>query len=476
MPWQNKFINFNKYSRPMTRLLGVRKIIVHYTANNGAGAESHYRYFNNLSGRYASAHFMVDRLKSLLIIPLNEVAYHANDGYYKKVPELRPNANFYSIGVEMCMETNGTIHADTISRTEDVVAELCRRYNLNPKYDVLRHYDVTSKNCPAPWVSNSRLFVNFKDNVAKKMTSGATTTENTTPLLAEGDSGEYVKEMQEHLIKHGFELVADGHFGAITDKQIREFQEKKKLGVDGYVGANTWKELRAKPVGLIQVSNPIAKPEQALDRNAKTHTIVSGDTFYSIANYYGIGMKKLQSYNPKVKADALSIGDVLQLKDTEPAKPKLKKIGSVLITTKVLNIRKYSSLKSQIIGKAIQNSRFDVYEEKDGLLKIDENKWISGSSKYVSYSPDNKPKPKPALTKSALLTYSGYLRKGDKGSHVKALQNALNALNFKVGTADGIYGADTADGVKRFQSVYLPSEVDGIAGQNTKNKINQKLK
>jgi N-acetylmuramoyl-L-alanine amidase CwlA len=51
--WTEKFIQPNKYSRPQNKLTAVRKIVMHYTANNGASANGHYNYFNNLKG-YAS--------------------------------------------------------------------------------------------------------------------------------------------------------------------------------------------------------------------------------------------------------------------------------------------------------------------------------------------------------------------------------------------------------------------------------------
>ena len=71
---------------------------------------------------------------------------------------------------------------------------------------------------------------------------------------------------------------------------------------------------------------------------------------------------------------------------------------------------------------------------------------------------------------------SGILRRGSKGADVKLLQNALNAVNFKCGQADGIYGPKTEDAVRRFQKVYLPYEVDGIYGPNTKSKLQAVLK
>jgi N-acetylmuramoyl-L-alanine amidase len=59
---------------------------------------------------------------------------------------------------------------------------------------------------------------------------------------------------------------------------------------------------------------------------------------------------------------------------------------------------------------------------------------------------------------------------------VKQLQRALNAVNFKVGSVDGIYGVQTKDAVRRFQLVYLPYDVDGIYGPQTKNKLAAVLK
>lgn len=167
--WVDKFIKVNQYSRPAAKLNGVRKAVLHYTANNGASAQNHFNYFNDLEGRYASAHLFVDWKEALCIIPLNEIAYHCNDGKFRDIPELRPNGNFLSIGVEMCLEKDGSFHPETIRRTEDVFVELCKKYNLDPIKDIVRHFDITRKNCPAPWVANEKEFIAFKNRVKVKM-------------------------------------------------------------------------------------------------------------------------------------------------------------------------------------------------------------------------------------------------------------------------------------------------------------------
>jgi LysM repeat protein len=70
----------------------------------------------------------------------------------------------------------------------------------------------------------------------------------------------------------------------------------------------------------------------------------------------------------------------------------------------------------------------------------------------------------------------GVFRRGEKGNVVKQIQTALNAAYFKCGTPDGIYGAKTEDAIRRFQSVYLTREVDGVYGPKTRAKLLEVLK
>lgn len=261
--WEDKFIRLNNYARSGKKLQGVRKLVLHYTANNGGTAINHFNYFNNLTGRYASAHFFVDKVQALCIIPLTEVAYHCNDVQkrnadgtpWRGVKELLPNGNLLSIGVEMCLEKDGSFHPDTIKRTEEVFVELCRRFKLNPLTDIVRHFDITRKNCPAPWVSNGQKFIDFKNRVNAKLKGNSTSTPSkpstpstsSTPVLGKGDSGEAVKELQTLLNKHGYTISIDGDFGALTESAVRDFQNKNGLVVDSLVGAKTWSALRSLP-------------------------------------------------------------------------------------------------------------------------------------------------------------------------------------------------------------------------------------
>ena len=171
---KNKYIQKNEYSRPGMKLTTVKKIVMHWTANPGGTALNHYNYFNSIPNRpanqrrYASAHIFVDTKEALCIVPLNEVTYHANEGSTKKIPELRPNANFLSIGVEMCVEKDGKIAEETFQRSVDVVVDLCKKFKLTAR-DIVRHYDITGKSCPTPWVVKSSEFERFKRCVGDKL-------------------------------------------------------------------------------------------------------------------------------------------------------------------------------------------------------------------------------------------------------------------------------------------------------------------
>lgn len=60
-----------------------------------------------------------------------------------------------------------------------------------------------------------------------------------TTVPALGAIGSDVEELQWLLNKHSYKLTVDGHFGATTDKALKDFQKKKNLTVDGKAGPAT---------------------------------------------------------------------------------------------------------------------------------------------------------------------------------------------------------------------------------------------
>jgi N-acetylmuramoyl-L-alanine amidase len=99
-----------------------------------------------------------------------------------------------------------------------------------------------------------------------------------------------------------------------------------------------------------------------------------------------------------------------------------------------------------------------------------------GKAKNVYTRPSGTPKKPQSEHKYPLPLVTIGKGKNNVKQEVLKLQRALNTINFKCGTEDGIWGPKTEDALKRFQKVYTPYEVDGILGPNTRRQIQAVLK
>jgi N-acetylmuramoyl-L-alanine amidase len=117
-------------------------------------------------------------------------------------------------------------------------------YNV-PVENVIRHYDVTHKVCPAPWVHNEAAWLSFKARLAGEATMPKPVAQ-IPPTVKFGSRGEHIRALQKLLNKQGFDSgIVDGVFGNTTLAAVKTFQSVKGLVVDGIVGPATWKVLLA---------------------------------------------------------------------------------------------------------------------------------------------------------------------------------------------------------------------------------------
>ena len=75
-----------------------------------------------------------------------------------------------SIGIEMCSVIRNGVYVipeETMKRGVKLTRELMAKYHV-PVSRVCRHYDVTHKNCPEPWVRNPQLWQKFKTMLTEK--------------------------------------------------------------------------------------------------------------------------------------------------------------------------------------------------------------------------------------------------------------------------------------------------------------------
>ena len=147
----------------------IKYIVIHYTANNGDTAYGNTQYFKS-EYRGASAHYFVDENYIYRCVEDKNISWHCGGGlqgqnghtYYK----ICTNSN--SIGIEMCSKkySNGTYYfkEETIKNCINLVKYLMNKYNLSSDR-VIRHFDVTGKICPAPFVNDPSQWTNFKNKL-----------------------------------------------------------------------------------------------------------------------------------------------------------------------------------------------------------------------------------------------------------------------------------------------------------------------
>jgi len=157
----------NAYSRPLALLRDVKGLVVHWVANPGSSARATQRFFESRkSGKlgFGSAHYAIDPVETVRMIPENEIAYHVGAWKYTDyaLKKFGTYPNAHSIGVELHhLDWAGRFHPDTLAQLVVLLRDLCGRYSLDPVTDICRHFDITEKLCPKWWVDHEDEFRAF---------------------------------------------------------------------------------------------------------------------------------------------------------------------------------------------------------------------------------------------------------------------------------------------------------------------------
>ena len=151
----------NSYSRPQISMEQVNYIAIHYTANPGSTAVSNRNYFENLAttqDNKVSSHFVVGLEGEVVqCIPTSEISYATN------------SRNVDTISIECCHpDETGQFNTATYDSVVKLTAWLCTRFGLTSD-QVLRHYDVTGKDCPKYYVENPDAWIQMKSDIAAQI-------------------------------------------------------------------------------------------------------------------------------------------------------------------------------------------------------------------------------------------------------------------------------------------------------------------
>ena len=155
-----EFVSCDPSNYRAGRTQPVRYIVMHYTANNGDTARNNCDYYHRVGGLQASAHYFCDEYGAMQSVLECDTAWHCGARAYWH-PECR-NAN--SIGIEMCSRKRADgsyyIKPETVANAAALAREIMQRYGIDTEH-VVRHYDVTGKRCPMPWVDDPAQWTAF---------------------------------------------------------------------------------------------------------------------------------------------------------------------------------------------------------------------------------------------------------------------------------------------------------------------------
>ncbi len=160
LPITEQFLTVNEFSRPGLALTDTPQyIVIHYTANPQSSAQANRNYFENLKDTgetYASAQFVIGLDGEIIqCVPCNEMAYCSN------------SLNEICISIEMCHPDEwGNFNDATYNNCVYLVAHLMNYYHMDMD-QLIRHYDVTGKNCPRYFVEHEDRWEAFKGFVAE---------------------------------------------------------------------------------------------------------------------------------------------------------------------------------------------------------------------------------------------------------------------------------------------------------------------
>ena len=160
----------NPYSRPQLPIEQVNYIAIHYTANPGATAMNNRNYFENLSQtgeNKVSSHFVVGLEGEVIqCIPTSEMSYATN------------SRNVDTISIECCHpDEAGKFNDATYDSAVKLTAWLCTRFGLDVD-QVIRHYDVTGKECPRYYVDNPEAWLQMKADIQEQIANDYVLQEN----------------------------------------------------------------------------------------------------------------------------------------------------------------------------------------------------------------------------------------------------------------------------------------------------------
>ena len=154
---KQEIVPVNGVGRRGEQLEGVTDIVIHYVGNPGTTAEQNRSYYAQADTQ-VSSHFLIGLDGEVIqCIPLAEKSSASND------------RNRDTISIEVCHpDDTGKFTDASYDRLVELTTWLCQVYGLDSSH-VIRHYDVTGKECPRYFVQHEDAWEQFKLDVEEAL-------------------------------------------------------------------------------------------------------------------------------------------------------------------------------------------------------------------------------------------------------------------------------------------------------------------
>lgn len=152
-----RILEIDGESRDGEKLEAVRNIVVHYVGNPGTTAMGNWNWFASPESD-TSSHFIVGLEGEIIqCIPLDEKSCATNE------------RNRDTISVEVCHpDKSGKFSDITRASLIRLLSWLCKEYGFTEE-SLIRHYDVTGKECPLYYVKNEDEWLLLKADVKRAL-------------------------------------------------------------------------------------------------------------------------------------------------------------------------------------------------------------------------------------------------------------------------------------------------------------------
>lgn len=152
-----QLINYNGIGRSCVLLSGMESIVIHYVGNPGTTAQNNRDYFNQPDTQ-VSSHFIVGLEGEIIqCLPLTEKSAASN------------HRNADTLSIEVCHpDETGAFTDATYRSLVKLTAWLCGICGFTED-NIIRHYDVSGKDCPRYFVQHEDAWEQFKSDVTDRM-------------------------------------------------------------------------------------------------------------------------------------------------------------------------------------------------------------------------------------------------------------------------------------------------------------------